>query len=158
MAVVMGLNDVVGMRHADAVSLRSLRHRLTAWLRIPCGNLAAFSLLVVLVVGSVPVIEFHAHADPGAHHGPVTDQHDLADHSDEHDHDQGKTGVATTAGDEATGEAMWHVHDACGGASALTEMPQLALDPMRPAAQLAAAIVVPAVSGRPASLLRPPIV
>lgn len=141
------------MRHAAAVSLRSLRHRLTVWLRIPCGKLATLSLLVVLVAGAVPVLEFHAHADPGAHHRAATDHHGLADH---HDHDQ--AGNAATAGDEAPGEAIWHVHDACGSASALTEMPLLALDPMGPAAQPAAAIVGPTVSARTASLLRPPIV
>jgi hypothetical protein len=146
------------MGHASNVSLRSLRHRLTVWLRIPFGYLAALSLMVLLVVGAMPVIEVHAHADPGAYHGAVADQHDLAGHHD-HDgyHEHPRADEAAVAG-EASGEAIWHAHDACSIASVLVETPQLALGAMPPAAHPASTMVLPAVSARPASLLRPPIV
>ncbi len=148
------------MGHALNVSLRSLRHRLTVWLRIPFGYLAALSLMVLLVVGAMPVIEVHAHADPGADHGAVADPHELAghhghDHDD--DHEQHGTDESPVAG-EASGEAIVHAHDACSIASVLVETPQLVLGATSPAAHPAAAMILPAVSARPASLLRPPIV
>jgi len=148
------------MGHASNVSLQSLRHRLTVWFRIPFWYVAALSLMVLLVVGAMPVIEMHAHADPGADHGAVADPHELAghhghDHDD--DHEQRGTDESAVAG-EASGEAVWHAHDACSIASVLVETPQLALGAMPPAAHPAATMVLPAVSARPASLLRPPIV
>ncbi len=154
------LEHIYRMGHAWNVPLRSLRHRLTVWLRIPFGYLAGFSLMVLLVVGAMPVIEVHAHADPGADHGAVADQHELAghhghDHDDEHDHDHEQRGTDESA---VAGEAIWHAHDACSIASVLVETPQLSLGTMPPAAHPATTMVLPEVSTRPASLLRPPIV
>lgn len=138
------------------MSIQCLRHRLSVYLRIPLGFLAAVSLMVLLAVGAMPVIEVHAHADPGADHGTAADHHGMAGHHDQDDSQQRAADASALAG-EAPGDAIWHVHDACSSASTLVETPQLALGARPPAAHLTAAMALPAVSARPGSLLRPPI-
>ena len=135
------------MRHPPRVTLKTIRHFASLWLRRPLGRLAGSLLLVALIMGGMPTGQVHAHDDGDHDHEHVTQLAADAplDQDDPSDPSEPDEGFAL------------HAHDVCLTFSAMLAPPQLALSTpvsVTPKVRLAAP---PSPSSAQSPPHRPPI-